>query len=388
MKRSVSTELDLEAGNYSVLLKITAKRSEDERTPEQVIHETCRTRREKLLSIGLSYDLAHAKGHFKELESEKKAQEKRERYETKKANYKKAKEAQLKQKRKDKLRGRRREAKKLDKATKKLQEKAERITTENGTSTPNLDDCRLDQDPSRAQPNGLGISVNNDDAPDTTAPAVTPFHRRINSLDHANPRPSTPPTTNGRTASPKPGPLRRDTLSQPVPPSRRDTLSPVPQVTLHRASGSSTTKLSDVSDDEPSWDSEIDGPSSEAESDAGGRGNGGSRGRRRGARPGMGEEALDGRAWKEEDEEDDEFERGPWNAVCVVGLRVYSKDTEVKIEVVKPREDGTRGRRGMGMGEKGLDVDDSAKDATKGLEKGGADAVGGAPQVFEASRSG
>lgn len=47
-------------------------------------------------------------------------------------------------------------------------------------------------------------------------------------------------------------------------------------------------------------------------------------------------------------QEDDDDIVDPWNAVCVVGLRVYSKDPDLRIEVVMP-----------GEGEKpGLDIDD------------------------------
>jgi hypothetical protein len=47
-------------------------------------------------------------------------------------------------------------------------------------------------------------------------------------------------------------------------------------------------------------------------------------------------------------EEDHDDIVDPWNAVCVVGLRVYSKDPDLRIKVVMP-----------GEGEKpGLDIDD------------------------------
>lgn len=98
-------------------------------------------------------------------------------------------------------------------------------------------------------------------------------------------------------------------------------------------------------------------------------------------------------------EEEDEFERNPWNAVATVGLRVYykvledDKDQEiVQLRVVRPNPYGKSdedqgGEKGEakeanadekasrsdqeeedtgeeGKMEKGLDVDDSSKDAT------------------------
>jgi len=57
------------------------------------------------------------------------------------------------------------------------------------------------------------------------------------------------------------------------------------------------------------------------------------------------------------EEEEDEFEADPWNAVAVVGLRVYSKESGVSVKIVRPRD--------WEDGEGKLDVDDSAADATK-----------------------
>ena len=71
MRRSVSADLELEAGSYSVLMKITAQRYSDLPTPEQTIRDNCRSRQEKLVRIGLAYDLAHARGQIRETEQEK-----------------------------------------------------------------------------------------------------------------------------------------------------------------------------------------------------------------------------------------------------------------------------------------------------------------------------
>lgn len=110
MKRSVSTELDLEAGTYTVLLKIKATRF-DNPTPEEVIRSTCAKRREKLLSIGLSYDLAHAKGQFREQEQEKALRNRENKIERKKAQMKHAHEQRSKLRRKAKLREQRKATK-------------------------------------------------------------------------------------------------------------------------------------------------------------------------------------------------------------------------------------------------------------------------------------
>jgi hypothetical protein len=106
------------------------------------------------------------------------------------------------------------------------------------------------------------------------------------------------------------------------------------------------------------------------------------------------------------EEEEDEFERDPWNAVCVLGLRLFSKDTDVTIEVIngeeerRKRHDGDDGSVIGNIGttkEKELDVDDSAADATSPLRtRGNLDSalaervkhMGNAPAGHELDRSG
>jgi hypothetical protein len=69
--RSVSAELELEAGKYEVFVKIIGRRCEWRDKIENVVKDNWLSRREKLLQIGLSYDLAHAKAQVKEKEGEK-----------------------------------------------------------------------------------------------------------------------------------------------------------------------------------------------------------------------------------------------------------------------------------------------------------------------------
>ncbi|KAK0614211.1 hypothetical protein B0T14DRAFT_570167 [Immersiella caudata] len=75
MRRSVNAELNLEAGEYLVLVKIDALRYDDTMPPEDVMRKNARSRREKLLRIGLAYDLAHAKAKITETDEEKAARE-------------------------------------------------------------------------------------------------------------------------------------------------------------------------------------------------------------------------------------------------------------------------------------------------------------------------
>ena len=75
MKRSCNVELDLEAGEYTVLVKVDAEREEGVLRPEDVVRLNVKKRREKLLRIGLAYDLAHIKARVVETAEEKAARE-------------------------------------------------------------------------------------------------------------------------------------------------------------------------------------------------------------------------------------------------------------------------------------------------------------------------
>ena len=94
MYRSATTELDLEAGHYFVMIKIIAFREKSKTMPEEIVKKTCQTRPDNLMAVGLSYDLAHAKGRLKEIELERKERRRRERRDKRKLKAKKAFEAQ------------------------------------------------------------------------------------------------------------------------------------------------------------------------------------------------------------------------------------------------------------------------------------------------------
>lgn len=100
MARSVSTDVELEAGTYFVLMKITATRKADQDHLEDVLPFYAATRREKLIQMGLSYDLAHAKGlivESKQERQERKAQQRSQRAKLREKRKEKARKEALKQ---------------------------------------------------------------------------------------------------------------------------------------------------------------------------------------------------------------------------------------------------------------------------------------------------
>jgi hypothetical protein len=82
MNRSVSTDITLEAGTYSILMKIIARPNSNFEI-EEALPGYAENRREKLIQMGLSYDLAHAKGII--VESERERRERKEREKKRKA---------------------------------------------------------------------------------------------------------------------------------------------------------------------------------------------------------------------------------------------------------------------------------------------------------------
>jgi hypothetical protein len=495
MKRSVSTELDLEAGNYTVLVKIKATRNSESPTPDEVIRETCIKRREKLLSIGLSYDIAHAKGQFREQESENAQRQKEQKMERKKAEMKQAHERRKKLRRKAELREKKKAAKEtrclnrsgdVQDIQRKLQDfSGLGIAVEEENRALGEDESRpVHQAVSRhhrasstgslrdrsASPSGAfqgrggynkgrdgyngalpgalqGRGGYNRDSHGATIADALPLQGRGGYNHSPQPSPSLPghgfqgrggynqnmpgelqgrggynvelpgalqgrDRYNGRdgynegqiTDSPSPTPLptpgptplidefRPGTPSQRAysprlspAPSRRATLTPIPgvrpgihvrgiSISSHRAQHGMHT--SDDMSDDSSWDSEIDGPcsldsglSSSDEENV----------------PRMLSDRQPRYVWYNGQrypyvEDEDEFEADPWNAVCVVGLRVFSKDdTEVTIEVRngegehKKRPDGDDASQASSGAvrrkEKELDVDDSAADATSPMRQ-------------------
>ncbi|KAK4177867.1 putative calpain-1 catalytic subunit [Triangularia setosa] len=75
MSRSISVELELGAGEYTVLVLIDAEKYDHLMEPEEVLRMNVKDRRDKILRIGLSHDLALSKAKIAETEEEKAARE-------------------------------------------------------------------------------------------------------------------------------------------------------------------------------------------------------------------------------------------------------------------------------------------------------------------------
>lgn len=292
MGRSVNAEINLDPGRYYVLMKIIAFRHEDVESTEETVQRLASTRREKLVQVGLSYDLAHAKGVVVET--------KRERYERE--------------------RRKAAERKRLREETKRRLQK-EYIRERKMAARQQRMEARL----SGQIPNGLSLD---------RTPEATPLPGQI------LPETQTQSPTDVASISSDGSDRRRQTVNGSVPiiqfnglharhasdSYRKRTESPRPSLNTRLA-----TDNLDGSDmellDGFEFDSDLDMPPDEPDSKNLG--------------------TLQG---------PNETNNDPWNAVCVVGLRVYSKDPGLSLEVVRPVPDDDT--------EAPLDRDDPAASAT------------------------
>ncbi|KAJ5089923.1 Alpha/beta hydrolase fold-3 [Penicillium argentinense] len=291
MARSVNAEINLDPGRYHVLMKIIAFRHEDVESTEEIVRRLASTRREKLVQVGLSYDLAHAKGLVAETDQERYERERR-----KAAERKKLREETKRKLQKDYIRER------------KMAARQQRMQARRSDRTSN--GASLERSPERGPIPGQIL-------PETQT--QSPIDVASISSDGSEQR----PTTNGSVPTIQFNGLHARHASGS---HRRRTESPRPSLNTRLAmdnlDGSDVELL-----DGFEFDSDLDMPAEENDQ-----------------KPAALLQDTDGPV------------TDPWNAVCVVGLRVYSKDSKLSLEVVRPvPEDDT---------EAPLDRDDPAASAT------------------------
>lgn len=78
MRRSVNAEIELEPGTYHVLFKVDVSRDDRALDLRTMVEEYSKRSRAKFLQLGLSHDMAYAKG-FAEVERRKKLREERQK---------------------------------------------------------------------------------------------------------------------------------------------------------------------------------------------------------------------------------------------------------------------------------------------------------------------
>ncbi|KAI8941511.1 hypothetical protein NX059_002727 [Plenodomus lindquistii] len=304
--RSISAEVDLEAGIYEVLPKIEASRNADAPDVHEVVTKVAERNPQKLRQIGLNYDIANAKGLFEESEEEKARKEKMR----KEAAEKKQKEKEAEEKEKQDFEAWKKNEKADYEAWKRLKLRNERekptqaLTSD--ASQPETQGPDEETAPSAESQSTDAVSKQDDppvstdvekDSPQDTSdladpPKTTTTNEALETNSATEPNPNTNPASNHNDAPTNAPPSPRATSSL----SRMSASHPDPDST-----------------DPPSLPARTSQPSGNANADS---------------------QASTTPAQTTTTKEEPKL----WNAVCVLGLRVYSQDEEVSIKLVKPKD--------------------------------------------------
>ncbi|WZH47119.1 Calpain [Fusarium acuminatum] len=340
MERSVSVELpDLAAGNYVVYLKVTAERDSGAQSVEQVVKREAskRTENEKLAQVGYAYDLAHSKAwdhmdkvtKLRQKKDQQKAsgcrQKERRRIQRRRAEWE-AEQSRLDEEFNAKVRAERQQMKKerLAKAETEKASEAEKKAQEadDEALSKKAEEMKLS-----AEDKDEPVVVNDhhkdlDDAVisvSTGSPHFTP--KSIESTaDAAGEKEEVPPVSGG----PPPAPIEEE---EPLPVRSRP---------AYDSAGESSD--SPVEDWEALYSSDDM------------------------ARKPRLTQANPAAAQDEWDSEEEKMPE-PWNAICIVGVRVYSKDENLELRTVMEGGELLEG----GMGPKGAgDLDNAQSNAGGG----------------------
>ncbi|KAK0122001.1 hypothetical protein ONS95_010268 [Cadophora gregata] len=334
MERSVVTELkSLPAGVYAVFIMVVADRDTHSPSVEDVVKAQCRRRvdNDKLAQVGMSYDIAHSKGspHSESRDLARKAQDKAKaresRIATRKKNWEKrhlSREIVRKQDKKNREKRERREAK--DVAEQKMEEKEPKdksVQTEDAKEvTFEKDDKSVQtEDPSKPPPEQDQANVCSNthaqfSTPKDTDKGVQTEETCGVSVPDCRGTPDTPNST--MAGSPPPlvrvPPIHRGPPPPPPPCSRNRKRSTDRHEYITSEGESSASPISDFddmySDDDPTLQPRPVNTT---------------------ATPGA----------KTRSNSDDEDETEPWNAICIVGFRVYSKDEGLELLIWDERLD-------------------------------------------------
>ncbi|KAI0549860.1 hypothetical protein F4679DRAFT_573268 [Xylaria curta] len=359
--RSVNVELELEAGEYTVLIKVNATRDLGLIPIEEVIRNYARDRRDKLVAVGM-YDLAHSKGKMVETKEEKQAKKAAEKRKTDKEKEKMRKEELKYQKESHYLKVKEHQKLKEKKEKAKAKQKAKKAAK--AAASEGAEDKKVVEPP-------VSEGKTSDAAAQTgeqteAAPEVTAS------------------TESKADDGAKPG--ESETKDEPSN-ETKDVPPPAPEAPAQAAEGEEPKTAAPAAPSEPQKQPEEEKEAEESSDDESSISSVSDiterewdiRYRRRPTTP----PPVAPQPQQAVAEEEDEFESNPWNAVATVGLRVYYKVAEedrdkeiVKLRVIRPNpyakkggesesEDEEGEEKGKeGKTSKGLDVDDSAKDAT------------------------
>ncbi|KAI0909648.1 hypothetical protein F4823DRAFT_418434 [Ustulina deusta] len=383
MSRSVSIEIpSMEPGDYSVFLSIVAERDTEMLSVEDIVKRECRKREEndKFAQVGYAYDLAHSKGvaHMEHVASlrkksdQKKAstsrmEERRKMWEkrhlnreiTKKQSKKnqekrdrrrEAEDAKRKAKEEAEMAKKKKKHKEAEEAERKNEEEEEPKDAAVQTDTPMRGEDKSSQTGS-GEPESSAGSDSSESQP------ATPESDKSDSVkENDDSKEDDSKENESKENESKEDKSKED--EDPSPPVSSDPpqpTPPAPEVTQKKPAAPAYSSDCDSSDS-PVEDWELLYSSDDMSK-----------------KPRMATPQPATTTTTDAVESDGESSLpDPWNAICMVGFRLYSKDQDLDLRVVIEGGDLAEG----GMGEKGAaDIDNAQMNASGGREEKVADEV-------------
>ncbi|ETS80742.1 hypothetical protein PFICI_08271 [Pestalotiopsis fici W106-1] len=281
--RAVSCEVHLEPGTYEVLPKITAKRHGRSKPIEDVVKEYSETNPQKLRQVGMQYDLAHAKGGIPDEDA---------RVEAKKDEL-----AQKKKAKKQKAKERTKKKRAMTKAAKAMRKAADAIE----------DASKSDQKPSQAKKEG---ETKEDSAaiPETISSSTEQASsnpQQPGKPIESKPQPSAAPEAKSEAKPEQATTATSTNQSSSEAETVKDVPAPVDDKEVSETAVAEDTQAVEATAE--NIDEDVDEEESES--------------------------ASDSDSESETDDNDNEAPIKPWNAVAVIGLRVYARDPDVSIKL-------------------------------------------------------
>ena len=321
--RSISCEVDLEAGVYEVVPKITStRRSGGVKSVEEMVQKYAEENPQKVRQVGTQYDLAHAKpgvsDYDLELEEEKEKAKKKE-------EKKKEKEKAEKKKEKEKLKKLAKKAKaQKKKALEKMRKEREMAKKEKARQKRNADrQKRREAKEKKKEENEDGEKKVSEEDPktDDATQITVEVKPEIKPKDGSFQTPEAEPAPENESEKPEGDATPFTPLSEVAPDTPIATEPQVASVPPPASDVSSDEEAPSIpSDSEPELDSDSDSSCDDDEED-------------------------------DEDEEEDQKDNQepppnnktpdnpPWNPVCVLGLRVYACDPDVSVTLVEVKDE-------------------------------------------------
>lgn len=298
--RSISAEVDLQPGVYEVLPKIEAKRNADSPDVHEVVTKVAERNPQKLRQIGLNYDLANAMGLDQLTEEEQKLVERKK----KEAAEKRRMEKEATDKEKADFEAWKKEEKEEYEIWKRQKKRSE--------GNPRIEVPEPEPEPVNTDP----AAPEADDAPLCA--------------QSEQGKPASPAAEGGDTGSVGPATAELDKHKPANPASEADLAG--------QEEGSGLNGGDAPTDDNEAQHTPDEGP------EPYNRGPPRAEHRRRHPPPHMyrpiprgyyGDEPRPRPVPRDRSPEDNRSR--PWNAVCVLGLRIYTQDAGVSINLVKPK---------------------------------------------------